>query len=136
MVLLDIKNILCHYGPLKAVGGVSMEICEGSIIGLLWANGSSKSTILKTVSGLLKPTKGEIWFGGQRIDGMSAYKVARTGIAHVPEGKRLFPLMTVFENIETGSHAHKDKNKVAEDMEMLFENILCWRVEKTNWRPP
>jgi branched-chain amino acid transport system ATP-binding protein len=131
-VLLDIRKIHCHYGALEAVKGVSMQISKGSIIGLLGANGSGKSTILKTVSGLLKPTKGEIWFDGHRIDSLPAHKVVRTGIAHVPEGRRLFPLMTVFENLETGAHSRKDKEGITEDLEMLCERypVLLQRKNK------
>lgn len=120
-MLLDIKKIHCHYGALEVVKSVSIGIAENSIVGLLGANGSGKSTILKTISGLMKPTQGEIWFDGRRIDGMPAHKVVKTGIAHVPEGRRLFPYMTVFDNLLTGAHCRKDKEGIAEDLEKLCE---------------
>lgn len=118
-MLLDIKKIHCHYGAVEAVKGISMGIAEGSIVGLLGPNGSGKSTILKTVSGLMKPTQGEIWFDGRRIDGMLAHNVVRTGITHVPEGRRLFPDMTVFDNLLMGAYCRKDKEGVSEDLEKL-----------------
>jgi len=131
-VLLDIKKIHCHYGALEALKGVSMEIAEGSIVGLLGANGSGKSTIMKAVSGMMKPTQGEIWFHGRKIDGMPAHKVVRTGIAHVPEGRRLFPFMTVFENLRMGAYCRKDKEGIAEDLEKLCERypILAKRKNR------
>jgi branched-chain amino acid transport system ATP-binding protein len=131
-VLLDIKKIHCHYGALEALKGVSMEIAEGSVVGLLGANGSGKSTIMKAVSGMMKPTQGEIWFDGRRIDGMPAHKVIRTGIVHVPEGRRLFPFMTVFENLRMGAYCRKDKEGIAEDLEKLCQRypILAKRKNR------
>lgn len=131
-MLLDIKKIHCHYGALEALKGVSMEIAEGSVVGLLGANGSGKSTIMKAVSGMMKPTQGEIWFDGRRIDGMPAHKVIRTGIVHVPEGRRLFPFMTVFENLRMGAYCRKDKEGIAEDLEKLCQRypILAKRKNR------
>lgn len=118
-MLLDIKKIHCHYGALEALKGVSMQIDEGSIVALLGANGSGKSTLLKAVSGLMKPTQGEIWFDGQRIDSMPAHKIVRCGICHVPEGRGLFPSMTVLENLFMGAYCREDQEGIAEDMEKL-----------------
>ena len=120
-MLLDIKNLHCHYGALEAVKDVSIGAAEGSIVALLGANGSGKSTTLRAISGLIKPTKGEIWFDGQRIDGLPAHEVVRRGIVHVPEGRRLFPFMTVYENLLMGAHLRKDKDGIAEDIEKLYE---------------
>jgi len=120
-VLLDIKKIHCHYGALEALKGVSIQIAKGSIVALLGANGSGKSTTLKAISGLMKPTRGEIWFEGQRIDGIATHKVVRIGISHVPEGRRLFPLMTVFENLQMGAFLRGDKEGIAEDLEKLYK---------------
>lgn len=118
-MLLDIKDIHCRYGSLEAVRGVSLEVTENTIVALLGANGSGKSTIMKTVAGLKKPTQGEIWFGGQRIDGMPPYKVVRTGITLVPEGRQLFPYMTVFDNLRLGASSRRDKEGIEEDLEKL-----------------
>ena len=120
-MLLDIKSVRCHYGVVEALKDVSMGIAEGSIIALLGANGSGKSTLLKTISGLIKPTEGEIWFDGQRIDGMPAHEIVRRGIAHVPEGRRLFPFMTVFENLLMGAYCREDKEAIAGDLAKLCE---------------
>jgi branched-chain amino acid transport system ATP-binding protein len=97
-----------------------MGIDEGSIVVLLGANGSGKSTILKAVSGIMSPTEGEILFEGQRIDGMPAHKVIKRGIAHIPEGRRLFPFMTVSENLIMGAYLRKDKEGISEDLEKLY----------------
>jgi branched-chain amino acid transport system ATP-binding protein len=130
-VLLDIKDLHCHYGALEAVKGVSMGIAEGSIVGLLGANGSGKSTILKTVSGLMKPTQGEIWFDGRREDGVPAHKVVRNGIAHVPEGRQLFPYMTVFENLKMGAYCRKDKEGI--EKESAGINLKRWRASAVGY---
>jgi len=122
-VFLELSGIHVHYGVFEAVRGVSMQIPEGSIIGLLGANGSGKSTILKTISGLKRPTRGEIRFNGKRIDGKPTHKVIESGIAHVPEGRRLFPLMTVGENLELGAYLRKDKKEIRRDMEEMAEHF-------------
>lgn len=130
-MLLDIKEIHCFYGVLEAVKGVSMGIAQGSIVALLGANGSGKSTILKAVSGLMKPTQGEIWFDGRRLDGMPAHKVVSTGIVHVPETRRLFPYMTVLENLQMGAYSRKDGEGIAEDMEKLYERYPILAKKKS-----
>ncbi len=120
-MLLDIKKFHFHYGVFEAVKGVSMGIEKGAIVGLLGANGSGKSTTMRAVSGLNKPSKGEIWFDGERIDGMPPHEIVRKGIAHVSEGRGLFPDMTVFENLRMGAYFRKDKDGVEEDLEKLCE---------------
>lgn len=115
-MLLEVKNIRCHYGALEAVRGVSMEISKGTIVALLGANGSGKSTTMKTISGLMSPTQGEIWFDGKRVDGLPAHEVAGTGMVHVPEGRGLFPEMTVSENLRLGAYLRMDKDGIAEDV--------------------
>jgi len=120
-MLLEIKELHCHYGVFEAVKGVSIGIEEGSIVGLLGANGSGKSTIMRTISGLKEPSQGEIRFNGQRIDRMPACEVVKTGIAHVPEERKLFPFMSVFENLQMGAYCRKDKEGIAEDLEKLYD---------------
>ena len=115
-MLLELKQIHCHYGAMEAVKGVSMEVSEGSIVSLLGANGSGKSTTMKTISGLMKPTQGEIWFDKQKVDGLPANKVVSTGMVHVPEGRGLFTEMTVSENIRLGAYLRKDKDGIAKDI--------------------
>jgi branched-chain amino acid transport system ATP-binding protein len=131
-MLLDIKDIHCHYGALEAVKGVTMGIAEGTIVGLLGANGSGKSTIMKTVSGLKKPTQGEIYFNGRRIDGMPTHEVVRVGVSHVPEGRQLFPYMTVWENLQLGASSRKDKAGIAQDLEKLYKRYPALGARKNN----
>lgn len=119
---LSIRDLCVHYGPLEAVRELSMDVEQGSIVSLLGANGSGKSTILKTISGLIKPTSGKIWFNGQRIDSLKPPKIVRLGIAHVPEGRGLFPHMTVWENLKMGAFSRKDK-QVKQTMEKMFEHF-------------
>ncbi len=120
-MLLDIKKIHCHYGTLEAVKGVSMGIAAGSIVALLGANGSGKSTILKAVSGLMKPTQGEIWFKDKRIDGAAPHEIVSRSISLVPEGRGIFGDMSVFHNLRMGAYLRKDKKEIAEDLEKFYE---------------
>jgi branched-chain amino acid transport system ATP-binding protein len=129
-LLLSIKNIRVHYGALEAVRDVSMEIPETSITSLLGANGSGKSTILKAISGLKKPVSGEIRFDGQRIDVIPAHKIAKLGIAHIPEGKQLFPYMPVIDNLRVGAYSRDNKNEVDRDIEEAFEHFPILKERK------
>ena len=105
--MLKIENIDVYYGAIHAVKNVSFEVGEGEIVALIGANGAGKSTILKTVSGLMHPRSGNISFCGQNITQTDAYKLLRTGLAHVPEGRRIFLQMTVLENLEMGAYINK-----------------------------
>ncbi|MBW1887204.1 MAG: ABC transporter ATP-binding protein [Deltaproteobacteria bacterium] len=129
---LSIRNLTVHYGPLMAVRGMSMEVEWGVIVSLLGANGSGKSTILKTISGIKRPTSGEVWFEGKRIDGLSPPQIVRLGIAQVPEGRRLFPYMTVLENLKMGAYSRKDK-EVKQTMEEMFEHFPVLK-ERRNYK--
>jgi len=122
-MFLELSKIHVHYGVLEAVKGVSMQIPQGCIVGLLGANGSGKSTILNTISGLKRPTRGQIWFDGSRIDGMPTHKIIELGIAHVPEGRKLFPLMSVRENLELGAYLRNGKKEVSRDIEEMAERF-------------
>lgn len=119
--MLSLKNIVVHYDRVEALKGVSLYVEKGSITTLIGSNGAGKSTCLRAVSGLVKLTSGEIWFEDKRIDGMPTVKIAKLGIAHVPEGKRLFLQMSVFDNLMTGAFLRRDKNDVAKDIEKAVE---------------
>ena len=106
--LIALRNIEAGYGPVTAVHGVSLEVPAGSIVALLGANGAGKTTVLKTVSGVLKPFKGTIHLSGQRIDGLSPGAIVRRGVAHAPEGREIFPLLTVHENLLLGAYTIRD----------------------------
>jgi branched-chain amino acid transport system ATP-binding protein len=116
MPLLELKNISSAYGSVEALRGVSLHVDRGEVVTLLGANGAGKSTTLRTISGLIKPTSGEIWFEGQRIDTLAPEQIVRMGISHVPEGRRIFPGLTVKENIMLGSTArgHLSKQAIAD----------------------
>ena len=116
--MLKIDDIHVYYGAIHAIKGVSFEVGEGEIVALIGANGAGKSTILKTVSGLMHPRSGSISFCGNDIAHTDAYKLLRTGLAHVPEGRRIFQQMTVQDNLEMGAFIHKEVNK--DDLERVF----------------
>ena len=116
--MLKIDDIHVYYGAIHAIKGVSFEVGEGEIVALIGANGAGKSTILKTVSDLMHPRSGSISFCGEDIGRTDAYKLLRTGLAHVPEGRRIFQQMTVQDNLEMGAFIHKEVNK--DDLERVF----------------
>jgi len=118
--MLSLKNVEVHYGGVRALRGVSLSAEAGSITTLIGANGAGKSTCLNAISCLVPLTAGEIWFQDQRIDGMRADKVVALGIGHVPEGKRLFLEMSVFDNLMTGAYLRKDKQAIADDLERVY----------------
>lgn len=121
--MLTVNDINVFYGTIHAIKGVSLEVNEGEIVTLIGANGAGKSTILRTISGLLKPKTGSIQFVGQEIAGMPAHEIVKTGISQVPEGRRIFAEMSVLENLELGAFTRKDKDGIKADMELVFERF-------------
>lgn len=121
--MLTINDINVFYGAIHAIKGVSLEVNEGEIVTLIGANGAGKSTILRTISGLLKPKTGSIQFEGQDIAGMPAHEIVKTGISQVPEGRRIFAEMSVLENLELGAFTRKDKDGIKADMELVFDRF-------------
>lgn len=121
--MLTVNDINVFYGAIHAIKGVSLEVNEGEIVTLIGANGAGKSTILRTISGLLKPKTGSIQFEGQDIAGMPAHEIVKTGISQVPEGRRIFAEMTVLENLELGAFTRKDKDGIKADMELVFNRF-------------
>jgi len=117
--MLKIDDIHVYYGAIHAIKGVSFEVKEGEIVALIGANGAGKSTILKTVSGLMHPRSGKITFMDDDITHKDAYKLLRHGLAHVPEGRRIFLQMTVQENLDMGAFIHKEVSKA--DLDMVFD---------------
>jgi branched-chain amino acid transport system ATP-binding protein len=118
---LEIKEIKIHYGKVAAVKGVSVQVEKGTIVTLIGSNGAGKTTILRTLFGLKKPTSGEIWFNGERIDGLTPPQIARRGIAYTMEGRRLFPGLTVWENLEMGAYIVKSSNAIKKSMEEVCD---------------
>ena len=121
--MLTINDINVFYGAIHAIKGVFLEVNEGEIVTLIGANGAGKSTILRTISGLLKPKTGSIRFEGQEIAGMPAHEIVKTGISQVPEGRRIFAEMSVLENLELGAFTRKDKDGIKADMELVFDRF-------------
>ena len=131
--MLEVKNIQVAYGKIIAVKDVSVTVNEGEIVTLIGANGAGKSTTLRTISGLIKPKSGEITFNGKRIDGMPGHDIVSLGICHSPEGRRIFPRMTVKENLELGAFLRNDKTAVNADMERVLDLFprLKERIKQT-----
>ncbi|MFE4704814.1 ABC transporter ATP-binding protein [Peribacillus simplex] len=119
--MLKIEDINVYYGNIQALKGVSLSINEGEIVTLIGANGAGKSTMLKSISGLLKPKQGKIIYEGQSIGGKAAQSIVKMGISHVPEGRRVFANMTVEENLQLGAYLRKDKAGIKQDMEKVYE---------------
>lgn len=121
--MLKISNVSCSYGKVVALRNVSIKVNDGELVTLIGANGAGKSTLLRTVSGLLKPSEGTIEFNGRNMTQASARDILVSGIAHCPEGRRVFPQMTVYENLEMGCFLRSDTADIARDMEMIFDRF-------------
>ena len=139
MPLLELKNVASYYGSVQALKSVSLRVEQGEVVTLLGANGAGKSTTLRTISGLLRPASGEVWFEGQPIHAMAPEKIVRLGISHVPEGRRIFPGLTVRENIMLGTsnRGRLPKKQMEEEVAEMFdifpvikpfENALGWTL--------
>jgi branched-chain amino acid transport system ATP-binding protein len=119
-VVLSVRNIESYYGPIMAIRGVSLEVREGQIVTVLGANGAGKTTLMKTISGVMDPEKGQIVYQGNDIAGQSPDRIVRAGIVHVPEGREVFPLLSVEENLKMGAFTRSDAEGVKRDQEMVF----------------
>ena len=128
--MLNVKKISASYGHVQALSGVSLEVPDKGTVTLIGSNGAGKSTLLKVISGLLKPSRGSIEFGGQRIEGMPPDQIVSLGIAHCPEGRRLFPELTVFENLEMGAYLSNSKKFVQDRIEQLFDSFPILRERR------
>ena len=119
--VLSVENIETYYGPIQAVKGLSIEVREGALVTLLGANGAGKSSTLKTISGILEPDKGRVLLKGQDITGFRPDRVAAQGIAHVPEGREVFPFLSVRENLLMGAYLRSDKDAIERDIEAVYD---------------
>jgi len=118
--LLRLANIESSYGPITAIRGISLDLMPGQIVTVLGANGAGKTTILKTISGVIAPQKGSIEFEGRRIEGMEPDAVVRLGISHVPEGREVFPFLSIRDNLRMGAYIRHDQREIAQDIEKMF----------------
>ena len=121
MSLLKLSNLEANYGAVRSLQGVSLSVEEGGIVALLGANGAGKSTTLKAISGMVKPASGSIEFDGKKLIGMSPNEIVRHGIAHVPEGRKIFKDLTVAENLKMGAYSRSDRSGIDDDMSMVLE---------------
>lgn len=128
--LLELRNLETYYGPIMAIRGVSLKVFEGQIVSILGANGAGKSTVLKTISGALDPQKGQVLFQGREIQGRDPDRVARLGIAHVPEGREVFPFLSVEHNLLMGAYTRRDR-QVAADLELVYEFFPALRSRRS-----
>lgn len=128
--MLEVKNLSVHYGMIQAVRNVDFKVNEGEIVSLIGANGAGKSTILKTLSGLIHPSEGEIIYLGENIASTSAKQIVEKGLVQVPEGRHVFPGLTVKENLELGAFLRKDKEEIQKDMEAVFERFPILKERK------
>jgi branched-chain amino acid transport system ATP-binding protein len=118
--MLEIKNLIVSYGAISALHGISLSVKPGSIVTLIGANGAGKTTTLKTISGLLKPRSGEIFYDGKNIAGLPPHQIVARGLSHVPEGRMIFANLTVLENLQLGAYLQKDKQIVRRELEHVF----------------
>ena len=130
-MLLQVKELIVHYGKAEALKGISMGLDEGKIMTLIGGNGAGKTTTLRTISGLKRPTSGKIWFREKQIAGMPLHEIVRLGIAHVPEGRRVFATMTVLENLTLGAYLRRDKREIHEDLERIYVHFPVLKIRLT-----
>ena len=130
MAMLEVKDLQVYYGMIQAIKGISFEVNQGEVIALIGANGAGKTTILHTVTGLIAPKAGQIFFEGQDITKIPAHKIVSMGMAHVPEGRRVFAQLSVYDNLKMGAYTRKDKNEIEESLEMVYNRFP--RLEERN----
>ena len=123
MAMLEVSNLKVNYGMIQAIKGISFKVEEGEIIALIGANGAGKTTTLHTVSGLLKAREGSILFNGKELTKTQPHKIVEMGMAHVPEGRRIFQQPTVYENLILGAYTRSDKKEIAENLEMIYKRF-------------
>ncbi len=129
--LLEVRNLESFYGPVMALRGVSLEVPKGKVVTILGANGAGKTTLMKTISGVINPRKGAVWFQGERIDGTEPDRLVKKGLAHVPEGREVFPFLNVAENLAMGAYTRRDKSEIQRDVEMIYEYFPILRDRRT-----
>ena len=123
MAMLEVKNLEVYYGVIQALKGVSFEVNEGEVIALIGANGAGKTTILHTITGLIESKAGSVHFEGKDITKMPGHKIVTLGMAHVPEGRRVFADLSVYENLKLGAYTRTDKAEIAESLEMVYKRF-------------
>ena len=123
MAMLEIKNLEVYYGMIQAIKGISFEVNEGEVIALIGANGAGKTTTLHAVTGLIPAKAGEIIFDGKNVAKIPGHKIVSMGMAHVPEGRRVFAELSVYQNLKMGAYTRKDKDEIAGNLEMVYKRF-------------
>lgn len=123
MAILEVRNLEVYYGVIRALKGISFEVNEGEIVALIGANGAGKTTTLHTITGLLKSSAGSIHFDGKDITRVRGDKIVSMGMAHVPEGRRVFSSLTVYENLKLGAYTRKDKEEIEDTLQMIYKRF-------------
>ena len=130
MSMLEVKDLQVYYGVIQALKGISFEVEQGDVVALIGANGAGKTTTLHTITGLLPSKAGNITFEGTDITHVPGYKLVSMGIAHVPEGRRVFASLTVLQNLKMGAYTRKDKDEIRQTLDMVYEHFP--RLEERN----
>ncbi len=123
MAMLEVKDLQVFYGVIQAIKGISFEVNQGEVIALIGANGAGKTTTLQTITGMLNAKAGHVIFEGKDITKVPGHKIVGMGMAHVPEGRRVFANLTVYENLKMGAYSRKDKNEIAKNLEMVYKSF-------------
>ena len=123
MAMLEVKNLHVHYGVIEAIKGIDFEVNKGEVIALIGANGAGKTTILHTISGLITPTEGTVTFEGNNITKVAGHKIVSMGMAHVPEGRRVFQQLSVLQNLKMGAYTRKDKKEIEDTLQMVYSRF-------------
>lgn len=123
MAMLEVKDLHVHYGVIEAIKGISFEVNKGEVIALIGANGAGKTTTLHTISGLIKPSEGSVLFEGKDITRLPGHKIVSLGMAHVPEGRRVFAQLSVYENLLMGAYTRKDKEEIQNSLKMVYDRF-------------
>ena len=131
MAMLEIRDLQVYYGMIQAIKGISLDVNQGEVIALIGANGAGKTTTLHTITGLIKPTSGSIIFEGTDITKTPGYKIVPMGMAHVPEGRRVFAQLSVYDNLLMGAYTRKDKDEIRENLQMVYERFPRLEERKT-----
>ncbi len=130
--MLKVNDLVVSYGGIEALKGISLEVPDGKIVTLIGANGAGKSTLLRSIMGLVKPKSGSITYGDKSINGLNSQRIVQTGITLVPEGRRVFPNLTVLENLQIGAYMRNDKDEIEKDIQWIYE--LFPRLEERSWQ--
>lgn len=132
MKMLKVENLVVSYGGIEALKGISLDVPEGQIVTLIGANGAGKSTLLRSIIGLVKVASGKIIYNGQKINGLNSQKIVKTGITLVPEGRRVFPNLSVLENLQIGAYMRNDKDGIKKDINWVYQ--LFPRLQERSWQ--